>query len=166
MKQTNKLKPSKNNQNLSLLYGLDLVLLERWGSWEKIKAIYNEKNLESTGLHVPLTSVCNMSLGGFLKGKHRHLFSKEAFCSHFLVLDGKCLLAGRPWVGINWSSGEGVLMVLKYSLLVSWLSQKCSSVNLLTRGFADIRIFFSVHIYTCKSCCSTRLFFCSSLFVW
>lgn len=68
-----------------------------------------------------------------------------------------CLLAGRPCVGISWSSKE-VFMVFKDSLPVSWLSQRCSFVNLLTKGFAGIRILFLVLIYTGKSCCTTRLF--------
>lgn len=76
--------------------------------------------------------------------------------SAFLVLDHTHLLAGRIWVGINWSSGEGVLIVFKYSLPVSWLSQKSMYVNLLTRGFSYVRIFFSVKIHTSKSCCSTK----------
>lgn len=59
-----------------------------------------------------------MSLEDFLKGEHRYMFSEEVFCLHFLVIDDKYLLAGRPWVDINGSSGEGVSMAFKLSLSI------------------------------------------------
>lgn len=156
----NKLNPSKTNQELSLSYGVDLYSLGKWGIWQKKKSYLQCKNSWNNRLHASLTWICNISLGVFLKEKHRYLFSKEAFCLHFIALDAKYLLAGRSRVGINWSSGEGELMAFKYSLPVSWLSQKCSFGNLLTRCFAGIRIFFSVQIHTYKSCLTTRMLFC------
>lgn len=82
-----------------------------------------------------------MSLVGFLKGEHGHLFSRKACLLNIL----------GPWVGVSWISGEGSLVVFKYSLPVSWLSQKCHFVNLITRSVGYQNIFLSALSFFFKS---------------
>lgn len=89
--------------------------------YKKTRALRKKCKLKSSGcaeVYASLTWVCNMSLKDLLKGKHRYLFSVEVFCLHFLVIDDKYLLAGRPRVIIN-GSREGVLMAFKELLPVS-----------------------------------------------
>lgn len=76
-----------------------------------------------------------------LEGETQISIFRRGFLSAFFSHKWQVPFSWRPRVNIN-GSREGV-MAFKHSLPVSWLSQKCSFVNIITRGFANIKIFYS-----------------------